>query len=165
MVVHSQFSAISSGLIPIFNQSRLPFQNRKYNGRKFSNFNGVKVVVSSRRILRGRGSIRKSCSSGFGTNYVVRMGRDSYQSTFDDDLPQEPFPLTLVKEFIWGIRSLLAFLVEQPSQLKYIEWPGFSSTLRTATLTLVLVALLIVALSSIDSALSYLLAILLRRML
>ncbi|KAL2544086.1 Elicitor-responsive protein 3 [Forsythia ovata] len=35
--------------------------------------------------------------------------------------------------------------------------------LKTATLTLVLVALLIVALSSVDSALSYLLALLLRR--
>ncbi|XWS67704.1 hypothetical protein CRYUN_Cryun04dG0028800 [Craigia yunnanensis] len=47
--------------------------------------------------------------------------------------------------------SLFAFLVEQPSQLKYIEWPSFQSTLKTAILTLVLVAGLIVALSSVDS--------------
>lgn len=159
MVVISQSSAISSGLI----QAKLPFQSRRYSSREFNNFNGVKAVVPSGRIFRG--GIRKCCVSGFGTNCAVRMGRDSYQSSFDDDLPQEPFPLTLVKEFIWGIRSLFVFLVEQPSQLKFVEWPGFSSTLRTATLTLVLVALLIVALTSIDSALSYLLALLLRRTL
>ncbi|KAI9177873.1 hypothetical protein LWI28_020167 [Acer negundo] len=44
----------------------------------------------------------------------------------------------------------ITFLVEQPSQLKYLEWPSFQSTLKTATLTLVLVALLIVALSSLS---------------
>ncbi|GMN38221.1 hypothetical protein TIFTF001_007466 [Ficus carica] len=122
MVVISQSSAISSGLI----QAKLPFQSRRYSSREFNNFNGVKAVVPSGRIFRG--GIRKCCVSGFGTNCAVRMGRDSYQSSFDDDLPQEPFPLTLVKEFIWGIRSLFVFLVEQPSQLKFVEWPGFSST-------------------------------------
>ncbi|KAK1589285.1 hypothetical protein Q3G72_032364 [Acer saccharum] len=34
------------------------------------------------------------------------------------------------------------------SQLKYLEWPSFQSTLKTATPTLVFVALLIVAPSS-----------------
>lgn len=42
---------------------------------------------------------------------------------------------------------------EQPSQLKSLEWPSFHSTLKTATLTLVLVALLIVALSTADPVL------------
>ncbi|WOL20149.1 hypothetical protein Cni_G28951 [Canna indica] len=62
-----------------------------------------------------------------------------------------------------SLRSVAVFLAEQPSQLKYIEWPTFQSTLKTATLTLVLVALLIVALSSIDSCLYYVLALLLRK--
>ncbi|KAF9623459.1 hypothetical protein IFM89_003043 [Coptis chinensis] len=62
-----------------------------------------------------------------------------------------------------GLKLLVVFLVEQPGQLKYIEWPSFQSTLKTATLTLVLVAMLIVALSSVDSALSFLLALLLRK--
>ncbi|XP_058079569.1 uncharacterized protein LOC131227773 isoform X2 [Magnolia sinica] len=81
----------------------------------------------------------------------------------EDRLRPEPFWSTLIKEAFWGLRSLLVFLFEQPSQLRYIEWPSFQSTLRTATLTLVIVALLIVALSSIDSALCYLLTLLLRR--
>ncbi|XP_039039934.1 uncharacterized protein LOC120178043, partial [Hibiscus syriacus] len=83
--------------------------------------------------------------------------------SFDDELPEEPFWLSLIRETIWGIRSLSAFLVEQPSQLKYIEWPSFVSTLKTAILTLVLVAGLIVALASVDSLLCYILALLLRR--
>ncbi|KAF3626079.1 putative lecithin-cholesterol acyltransferase-like 1-like [Capsicum annuum] len=64
---------------------------------------------------------------------------------------------------IRAAKSILRFLVEQPSQLKYIEWPGFQSTLKTATLALVLVGLFIIALSSVDSALSYMLALFLRR--
>ncbi|KAM7257379.1 hypothetical protein ACFE04_013120 [Oxalis oulophora] len=74
-----------------------------------------------------------------------------------------PFPLNFIKELIWGFISLFNFLVQQPSQLNYIDWPAFQTTLKTATLTLVLVALLIVALSSVDAVLCYLLALLLRR--
>ncbi|KAJ8647285.1 hypothetical protein MRB53_000308 [Persea americana] len=75
----------------------------------------------------------------------------------------EPFWLSLSKEAFGVLRSLIVFLIEQPSQLRYIEWPSFQSTLKTATLTLVLVALLIVAISTVDSALCYLLTLLLRR--
>lgn len=82
---------------------------------------------------------------------------------FDDEYDQDPLWLELCKETIRSLKSLFAFLVEQPGQLKHLEWPTFQDTLRTATLALVLVAMLIVALSSIDSALSYVLAILMRR--
>lgn len=82
-------------------------------------------------------------------------------------------------------------MAEQPSQLKYIEWPTFTTTvcavytksvfvvtyeefvpetlclfweqLKTATLSLFLVAVFIVALSSVDSALCYILALILRK--
>nr|GMD03676.1 transmembrane protein [Ipomoea batatas]GMD07924.1 transmembrane protein [Ipomoea batatas]GMD09495.1 transmembrane protein [Ipomoea batatas] len=54
-------------------------------------------------------------------------------------------------------------MAEQPSQLKYIEWPSIQSTLKTASLALVLVVLFIIALSSVDSALCFLLALLSRR--
>ncbi|KAJ6708054.1 TRANSMEMBRANE PROTEIN [Salix viminalis] len=95
--------------------------------------------------------------------HVLYAGRGPYQLSHEDDLPQKPFWLSFIKEAIWAWKALFVFLVEQPSQLKYIEWPGFQSTLRTAMLTLVLVALLIVALSSVDSVLCYVLALLLRR--
>ncbi|KAI8564785.1 hypothetical protein RHMOL_Rhmol03G0209300 [Rhododendron molle] len=62
-----------------------------------------------------------------------------------------------------ALKSLFIFLLEQPSQLKYIEWPSFQSTLKTASLTLILMAILIVALASVDSALCYLLALFLRK--
>ncbi|ONH92334.1 hypothetical protein PRUPE_8G169100 [Prunus persica] len=110
-----------------------------------------------------KGGIQYLPARRIGTICAASVGRDRRQLSFDDDLPQDPYFLSLVKEAVWGLRSLFIFLVEQPSQLKYIEWPGFRSTLKTATLTLVLVALLIVALSSTDSALSYLLALILRR--
>ncbi|RAL49460.1 hypothetical protein DM860_012893 [Cuscuta australis] len=60
-------------------------------------------------------------------------------------------------------KTLVSFLAEQPSQLKYIEWPSIQSTLKTASLALVLVALFIVALSTVDSALCFILAFLSRR--
>lgn len=94
---------------------------------------------------------------------MTSAGRNQHQLSFDDGFSEEPFLLSLIKEAIWGLKSLFVFLVEQPSQLKYIEWPGFQSTLKTATLTLVIVAVLIVALSSVDSVLSYMLAMILRR--
>lgn len=92
-------------------------------------------------------------------------------------------------------------MAEQPSQLKFIEWPSFTTTVRcvvsatstnsfvclmflhtyftsffffyvlmgeqlkTATLSLFLVAVFIVALSSVDSALCYVLALILRKSL
>ncbi|XP_030543979.1 uncharacterized protein LOC115750630 [Rhodamnia argentea] len=89
----------------------------------------------------------------FRNNHVVSARRNNIALSYDDDLRPEPFWSSLIKEVVWSSKSLFTFLCEQPSQLKYIEWPSFQSTLRTATLTLILVALLIVALSSVDSAL------------
>uniref|UniRef100_A0A0D9XEC2 Uncharacterized protein n=1 Tax=Leersia perrieri TaxID=77586 RepID=A0A0D9XEC2_9ORYZ len=65
--------------------------------------------------------------------------------------------------WLWGLRSFVAFLAEQPRQLKHLEWPGFRNTLRTATLTLILVVVFIVVLSSVDAALCYILSWLLRK--
>ncbi|KAL3369115.1 hypothetical protein AABB24_009762 [Solanum stoloniferum] len=85
----------------------------------------------------------------------------NYQSSVNDD--EDPFWINNTKQAVRAAKSILEFLVEQPSQLKYIEWPGFQSTLKTAILALVLVGLFIIALFSIDSALSYMLALFLRR--
>ncbi|KAK4752063.1 hypothetical protein SAY87_020861 [Trapa incisa] len=91
-----------------------------------------------------------------GRHAVLAAGSSSYGSSSKSDLsPEEPFWLALVKELIWSLKSLLSFLREQPNQLKYIEWPGFQSTLKTAILTLILVALLMVALTSVDIVLFY----------
>ncbi|KAK0589083.1 hypothetical protein LWI29_009423 [Acer saccharum] len=48
----------------------------------------------------------------------------------------------------WQPSFSVARFENEQSQLKYLEWPSFQSTLKTATPTLVLVALLIVAPSS-----------------
>ncbi|KAJ4829549.1 hypothetical protein Tsubulata_017157 [Turnera subulata] len=97
------------------------------------------------------------------SKHVLSVGRGYYQTRDEEDVPREPFWLTLFKDTTWALKSLFVFLIEQPRQLKYIEWPGFGNTVKTATLTLVLVALLIVALSSVDAVLCYLLALILRR--
>ncbi|XP_043695083.1 uncharacterized protein LOC122645783 [Telopea speciosissima] len=95
---------------------------------------------------------------------AASSGRNQQELRFNEDENRsEPFWSSLIKEAIWALRSLLVFLLEQPGQLKYIEWPSFQSTLKTATLTLVLVAFLIVAIASVDSALCYLLTLMLRK--
>ncbi|XP_004489324.1 uncharacterized protein [Cicer arietinum] len=106
-----------------------------------------------------RAKIKQKYSNHIAT---TSSRNDHYHISYDDS-PDEPFLLTFIKESLWGLKSLSVFLIEQPSQLKYIEWPSFSNTLRTATLTLIIVALLLIALSSVDSALSYLLALALRK--
>ncbi|XP_006660675.1 uncharacterized protein LOC102705941 [Oryza brachyantha] len=88
------------------------------------------------------------------------QGLRAGQYQFDDD---EPLWLAVVRDITWGLRSFVAFLAEQPRQLKHLEWPGFRNTLRTATLTLLLVAVFIVVLSSVDAALCYVLSWLLRK--
>ncbi|KAJ3705919.1 hypothetical protein LUZ61_009624 [Rhynchospora tenuis] len=91
-------------------------------------------------------------------------GRDGIQNVYSDNgFDHEPFWLSLIKDIGRSLRALFQFLAEQPSQLKYIEWPSFQSTLKTATLTLVIVVFLIVALCSVDSALCCILALLSRK--
>ncbi|KAI5442552.1 uncharacterized protein LOC127120092 [Lathyrus oleraceus] len=102
-------------------------------------------------------------SNNISTKSATFASKNDQQYISYDDSPEEPILLTLIKESLWALKSLFVFLIEQPSQLKYIEWPSFSNTLRTATLTLVIVAFLLVALSSVDSALSYLLNLALRK--
>ncbi|XP_055810899.1 uncharacterized protein LOC129880743 isoform X3 [Solanum dulcamara] len=52
----------------------------------------------------------------------------NYQSSVNDD--EDPFWINATKQGIRAAKSILEFLVEQPSQLKYIEWPGFQSTVH-----------------------------------
>ncbi|PRQ25017.1 putative protein translocase complex, SecE/Sec61-gamma subunit [Rosa chinensis] len=150
-----QSVATCSGLIHHPGSAKLPFGNK---GTKITNHSAVSVTCRRTR----RAGIQCLAVHRVGTTYAASVGKDHQQLSIDDGVPQEPFLLSLFKEIVWSLRSLFIFLLEQPSQLKYIEWPGFRSTLKTAILTLVLVALLIVALSSTDSALSYLLALILR---
>ncbi|KAM3275704.1 hypothetical protein ACQJBY_044205 [Aegilops geniculata] len=100
---------------------------------------------------------RLKCAAASGNG---RQGLRASQYRFDDD---EPLWLAVVREFAMSVRNLVVFLAEQPRQLKHLEWPGFRNTLRTAALTLILVVVFIVALSSVDAALSYILSWLLRK--
>ncbi|XP_022748501.1 uncharacterized protein LOC111298087 isoform X2 [Durio zibethinus] len=132
------------------------FQLLRYQRTRFNYYKPNQSVFEK---ISSGSFVRKPYTS----RHVMSVGSNRHQSSFDDELRGEPFLLSLIRETIWGLRSLFAFLVEQPSQLKYIEWPSFQSTLKTAILTLVLVAVLIVALSSVDSVLCYVLALLLRK--
>ncbi|KAL9417503.1 hypothetical protein AB3S75_040476 [Citrus x aurantiifolia] len=157
MVMVSGLLANCPGLIHSSQHKKLPIEAGRCNRIRFIDYSAIQPVE---RIL---GGFRYPLANHLGNNCVNSVGRDYNQLTYNDDIPEEPFWLSLVKDIIWALKSLFLFLVGQPSQLKHIEWPGFQSTLKTATLTLVLVALLIVALSSVDSALSFILALLLRR--
>ncbi|KAI3774269.1 hypothetical protein L1987_48817 [Smallanthus sonchifolius] len=91
----------------------------------------------------------------YGAKYAISFGRRNQELSFHNHDGKEPFWLAPAQGFV----SIFA----KPSQLKYIEWPGFQNTLKTAVLTLVLVAMLIVLLSSVDSGLWYLLTSILRK--
>ncbi|XP_059432340.1 uncharacterized protein LOC132165694 isoform X1 [Corylus avellana] len=158
MAFVSGLLANCSGLIHF--HPKLPFKIERHNSTRYDDY---KAFQPPARLQIHRARFQYSCPEHLGTRYVTFVGRNHHQLSFHDDLPEEPFWLSLIKEASWGLKSLFVFLVEQPSQLKYIEWPGFQSTLKTATLTLVIVAVLIVALTSVDSALCYMLALILRR--
>ncbi|KAK1257458.1 hypothetical protein QJS04_geneDACA023083 [Acorus gramineus] len=142
-----------SGPVLLNRRRKLKFSIQRHGER--TDLKSLKVLVSPIRHtwvrpLKLVASVAGPLSDGRG--FVKR-----------DEFDEKPFWQGLIKDAIWGLKWLAEFLVEQPSQLKCIEWPSFQSTLKTASLTVVLVALLIVALSSIDSALVYLLAFFLRR--
>lgn len=138
---------------------KVPFWIQRHKEIRFKDYNTGQFA--SRKIPRE--SIQYSLVGRIGTRCVTSVGRNHPELRFDDDIHKESYWSSLSKEALRALRALFEFLVEQPSQLKYIEWPSFQSTLKTATLTLILVALLIVALSSVDSCLSFLLALLLRK--
>ncbi|RVW38487.1 hypothetical protein CK203_085268 [Vitis vinifera] len=138
----------------------LPFRDRRCNGIGFKGCNAVGIAC--RKVPRGR--IRYFHEERLGSKCVAYAGRNRHELSFANDSPKEPFLLSSIKEAFWALKSLFEFLVDQPSQLKYIECQVSKARfLKTAILTLVLVAALIVALSSIDSALCFLLTMFLRR--
>lgn len=158
MVTISGLSGSHLGVIhPTCN--KFPLWSKSYKQTKNNECKAIGLACG--KILRtkagrlGTGHLRN--------NHVVSAARNNHALSYDNDLNPEPFWASLIKEVVWSLKSLFTFLCEQPGQLKYIEWPSFQSTLRTATLTLILVALLIVALSSVDSALYCMLNWFLRR--
>ncbi|OMO92699.1 Protein translocase complex, SecE/Sec61-gamma subunit [Corchorus olitorius] len=156
MVIASRLPANCSGLVrPSSHKQSLQLQ--RYQRTRLNYWKPNPLAFEK---ISGRNFLRNPSTS----SHVVSVGSNrQHQLNYDDELPEVPFWLILIRDTIWSIRSLFAFLIEQPSQLKYIEWPSFQSTLKTATLTLVIVAVLIVALSSVDSVLCYILAMLLRK--
>lgn len=135
---------------------RLPSHIRSYKRSSLKNHD---CILPMSRKGPGR-SISHLSFAGHAVKCASFVERN-YQSSVNDD--EDPFLINATKQAICAVKSILQFLAEQPSQLKYIEWPGFQSTLKTATLALVLVGLFIIALSAVDSALSYMLALFLRR--
>ncbi|KAK3006545.1 hypothetical protein RJ639_017700 [Escallonia herrerae] len=147
--------AIISGLMPHCSAAILPRLLSRIEGHPARRFGNSYCIRQS-------STVRLPSFLRTRTKYIAFAGRNHRELRFDDEFPKEHFLLTPIKEAYRVLKSLLSFLAEQPSQLKFIEWPSFQSTLKTASLTLVLVALLIVALCSVDSALCYLLALLTR---
>ncbi|KAJ0233590.1 Transmembrane protein [Hirschfeldia incana] len=112
--------------------------------------------------LNGRVSY-KSTVNGY-PKMSVCFARQSPPSFHEEPEPPSLW-LSLARDIVGSTRSVFSFMAEQPSQLRFIEWPSFTATLKTATLSLLLVAVFIVALSSVDSALCYVLALILRKSL
>uniref|UniRef100_A0A0A9AGI3 Uncharacterized protein n=1 Tax=Arundo donax TaxID=35708 RepID=A0A0A9AGI3_ARUDO len=145
-----------SALAPLAGWSLLPRCNAApiCGQRRPSLLKVAKSQIGVRRFVPA--SLRKCAAA---SNHVRQELRAS-EYPFDDD---EPLWLAVVKDLAVDLKGLVAFLAEQPRQLKYLEWPGFQNTLKTATLTLVLVVLFIIVLSTVDAALCYMLAWLLRK--
>ncbi|XP_042482328.1 uncharacterized protein LOC122062748 [Macadamia integrifolia] len=120
----STFKAENLGFIHLVNP-KLPYRTQCATGSRFAGSNTIRFVsgrISGRqdlRLIAAHTHIKCAASSG----------RNQLELSFsEDDNRSEAFWSSLIKEAFWGLRSLLVFLVEQPGQLKYIEWPSFQST-------------------------------------
>ncbi|CAM8997669.1 unnamed protein product [Rhodiola kirilowii] len=146
----------STWLFREYNQPEVSFPRPRLRSCRLAT--GSKIGLMAKPLL-GCGA-RRQFDAPLGCISASSAGRSHSEMRLGDE---EPFWLSLTKEFVGAIKSLFSFLYDQPRQLRYIEWPTFSSTFKTATLTLVLVALLIIALATVDSGLCYFLALFLRR--
>ncbi|XP_062193399.1 uncharacterized protein LOC133896783 isoform X2 [Phragmites australis] len=93
-----------------------------YGGTKPPLLKVAKQPTSVRRFAPA--SLRKCVAA-------LANGRQELEATeyqFDD---VEPLWLAVVKDVAAGLRGLVAFLAEQPRQLKHLEWPGFQNTSST----------------------------------
>lgn len=151
--------ALISGSVTILFHSKLHLNIQNHNRSRAVNNHVIRSVPN--KIHRAK--TQYLFPAGSRGKYVVCSATNQHPFSYNDDFVEEPFWLKLPKEAFGALKSLLTFLLEQPSQLQYIEWPSLESTLKTATLTLVLVALLIVTLASVDSALAFMLALFLRK--
>ncbi|THG00585.1 hypothetical protein TEA_008253 [Camellia sinensis var. sinensis] len=111
-------------LLNCFVHPKIPFQIQKYDRSR--DYNGIRL--ESKMIPRAK--IQYFLGGGFHTRYATSPGGNHHELSSGNDFLEEPFWLTLIKEAFWALKSLFVFLLEQPSQLKYIEWPSFHSTLR-----------------------------------
>ncbi|XP_077230840.1 uncharacterized protein LOC143863927 isoform X2 [Tasmannia lanceolata] len=110
----------ASGLIQA-SSCKLPFRIQRPNEAKLRYSNKFQLVLGNGRLRYGSSDARLiNCSASERNNYQALR--------FEDESHSDPFWLSLIKEAFWALRSLLVFLIEQPSQLKYIEWPTFQST-------------------------------------
>ncbi|XP_077236218.1 uncharacterized protein LOC143877839 isoform X2 [Tasmannia lanceolata] len=102
--------------------SKLPFRIQRPNETKLRYSNKFWLVSEKGSRIRHTSldARRINCSAS---------GRNYRELRFEDESSSDPFWLSPIKESFWALRSLLVFLVEQPSQLKYIEWPTFQSTI------------------------------------
>ncbi|OVA03247.1 hypothetical protein BVC80_8977g18 [Macleaya cordata] len=124
-MIDSGLMADFSGLVSL-SSPKLPLQLQRFKVTGFNGFKRVPLVSHQISGLRVLNSLRLQNNQ---IKCAVSSGRNPQELSFQDDFRSDPFWLTLIKEAMCGLRFLVVFLVEQPGQLRYIEWPSFQSTI------------------------------------
>lgn len=89
--------------------------------------------------------------------------RPRLQQGFHEDLAPDNIFVYLITSFLRDLRDGLFFLLKQPGEFKYLEFPSIQIAGKMALFTVVVVMVLIVFLATVDSAFSYIVATVLRR--
>ncbi|KAL6965130.1 hypothetical protein U1Q18_036185 [Sarracenia purpurea var. burkii] len=115
--------AISSGLMAV--HPKIFFHTQNYGKSMPRNYNAIQLISKT---YVPRADVQYFLAGDFRSITVTSAGRNHHKLSSGNDFLEEPFWLTLIKDAFWALKSLFIFLLEQPSQLKYIEWPSFQST-------------------------------------
>lgn len=89
--------------------------------------------------------------------------RPNYHQHFDEDVSPSNLFLDIIQSIFRDVRSGLMFLLEQPGELKYLEFPSLQSAGTMALFTIAVVMVLIVFLATVDSGFSSVVASVFRR--
>ncbi|KAI5076415.1 hypothetical protein GOP47_0008480 [Adiantum capillus-veneris] len=80
-----------------------------------------------------------------------------------EDAYSDNIVVELLKAIFRDLQNGIMFLFEQPKELQYLEFPSLQSAAKMALFTIVVVMVLIVFLATVDSAFSYIMASMFRR--
>lgn len=99
----------------------------------------------------------------FATALCVPLRKQQEAHVNEDTISAGNLFVEIIKSILRDLRDGVLFIVKQPKELQYLEFPSLQSAGKMAIFTVAVVMVLIVFLATVDSGLSFIVASVFRR--